>query len=304
MIIKAFNKVKMNIFEARKILGVGPDTDDENIKKQYKKLAMQYHPDKSDKSDSNEKFSKINEAYKILTHKKEHEPFGDGTDILKGFMNSFMNNFKEPIFTYHTANHNNQLHEIFITPLEYLKGTVKEVYVLDKELCNCDAKLCGYCSGSGFSLVNQYIMTPCIECMGEGWVKGCHRCNEGLIEISTKKNIHIPSCVKLNSNLVIDNVYINIKLHESGYFYNSGLLCYKMNISLGESILGIRKKFVDPYNKTHKINIQQSLNNNDGYRIVLENNVKMLLVFHVVIPKEISDLSRKKIMDIPELFTI
>ena len=63
-----------------KILGVGKNASDEEIKKSYRKLAMKYHPDhtKGDKS-AEEKFKKISEAYAVLSDKekrKEYDTFG------------------------------------------------------------------------------------------------------------------------------------------------------------------------------------------------------------------------------------
>ncbi len=57
-----------------KILGVSRDAKPEEIKKQYRKLAIKYHPDKThgDKQ-AEEKFKEINEAYEVLgdAHKRK-----------------------------------------------------------------------------------------------------------------------------------------------------------------------------------------------------------------------------------------
>ncbi|MDQ2891365.1 MAG: molecular chaperone DnaJ [Gemmatimonadota bacterium] len=48
-------------------LGVGRDASDDDIKKAYRKLAMQYHPDRNNGSaESEEKFKEITEAYDVL----------------------------------------------------------------------------------------------------------------------------------------------------------------------------------------------------------------------------------------------
>lgn len=80
-----------------KLLGVGKDASDEEIKKAYRKLAMKYHPDhaKDDKS-AEEKFKKISEAYAVLSDKekrKQYDEFGSTgfhqrysqEDIFRGF---------------------------------------------------------------------------------------------------------------------------------------------------------------------------------------------------------------------------
>ena len=54
------------------ILGIDSNTSSEDIKKCYKKLALQYHPDKNPGDlESEKKFKEISEAYQILTGKLE-----------------------------------------------------------------------------------------------------------------------------------------------------------------------------------------------------------------------------------------
>ena len=52
------------------ILGVSQNATEDEIKKAYRKLAIQYHPDKNpgDKK-AEEKFKEISEAYEIVTGK-------------------------------------------------------------------------------------------------------------------------------------------------------------------------------------------------------------------------------------------
>ena len=62
------------------VLGLNKGASDEDIKKAYRKLAMQYHPDRNaDDSKAEEKFKKVSEAYAVLSDKKkrgQYDQFG------------------------------------------------------------------------------------------------------------------------------------------------------------------------------------------------------------------------------------
>lgn len=79
------------------ILGVKKGASEEEIKKAYRKMAMQYHPDRNQgKKESEEKFKEVNEAYAVLSDRKkrrEYDTFGKTgfhkrytqEDIFRGF---------------------------------------------------------------------------------------------------------------------------------------------------------------------------------------------------------------------------
>ncbi|VEJ36061.1 Curved DNA-binding protein [Aedoeadaptatus ivorii] len=73
-----------------KILGVDKDADDKTIKKAYRKLAKQYHPDlHPDDQVAQEKFKEIGEAYEVLSDaekRKTYDTFGS-TGNFTGGMN-------------------------------------------------------------------------------------------------------------------------------------------------------------------------------------------------------------------------
>lgn len=62
------------------ILGVSRSADGAEIKKAYRKLAKQYHPDANPNKDTTEKFQEINRAYEVLNNpdlKKKYDMFGE-----------------------------------------------------------------------------------------------------------------------------------------------------------------------------------------------------------------------------------
>ncbi|KAH6820588.1 Chaperone DnaJ-domain superfamily protein [Perilla frutescens var. hirtella] len=95
------------------VLGVGTDASDEEIRRAYRKLAMQWHPDKWAKTPSllgeaKHKFQQIQEAYSVLSDRSKrmmydgglYNPVDDDDDV-EGFadfldeMVSLMNDARE-----------------------------------------------------------------------------------------------------------------------------------------------------------------------------------------------------------------
>ena len=54
------------------LLNVTKECDKVEIKKSYKKLAFEYHPDKNKDPTASDKFKEISEAYEILTNKDKY----------------------------------------------------------------------------------------------------------------------------------------------------------------------------------------------------------------------------------------
>jgi DnaJ-class molecular chaperone len=80
-----------------KILGVSEASSDEDIKKSYRKLAMQYHPDKNPGNvEAEQKFKEIAEAYEHLSDPKKKRAYDNGKKFGGG---AFGHDFFQDMFT-------------------------------------------------------------------------------------------------------------------------------------------------------------------------------------------------------------
>src|SRR5579884_2424204 len=69
-----------------KILGVGKNASDEEIKKAYRKLARRYHPDRnSGDKQAEERFKEISQAHDVLSDAEKRKAYDRGTGPLGGF---------------------------------------------------------------------------------------------------------------------------------------------------------------------------------------------------------------------------
>ena len=78
------------------ILGVGKNASDEDLKKQFRKLALAFHPDRNKSADASEKFKEINEAYQVLIDpekRKIYDQFGHAG--LEGKVGGFQGGFED-----------------------------------------------------------------------------------------------------------------------------------------------------------------------------------------------------------------
>src|SRR6266436_6043329 len=64
------------------ILGVSKTATADEIKKTYRKLAMQYHPDRNPGPEGEDKFKEIGEAYSVLSDKEKRAEYDKLRDAI------------------------------------------------------------------------------------------------------------------------------------------------------------------------------------------------------------------------------
>jgi molecular chaperone DnaJ len=174
------------------VLGVDEKATQAEIKKAYRKLAVEHHPDKGGSED---RFKEISEAYDTLGDEtkraqydnKRNNPFMNGGGGFNPFEDLFGSQFYQKRKTVP-----DKIIEVTVGAVEsYLGGDKVITYTKnDKcDLCNGgggDKTTCGSCSGQGFrnqtiggSMFQQVVRQICNNCKGSGFVYtrtcgGCH----------------------------------------------------------------------------------------------------------------------------------
>ena len=211
------------------VLGVARDAADADIKKAYRRLAMEYHPDRNpDNPDAEEKFKEASNAYKVLADPQQRArydqfgfegPRGQGfegfrgvDDIFSAFGDLFGDFFGGAGRRRRGPARGADLRlDLELTFAEAVHGTNREVEVTHRALCEtCNGsgakpgtqpETCRTCEGRGQVLHSQgffVIQTVCPACKGTGKVisQHCPDCGgDGTLETDSKLNVNVPAGV-------------------------------------------------------------------------------------------------------------
>ncbi len=210
------------------VLGVDRSAPQEEIKKVYRKLARQYHPDVSDAPDAETHFKEINEAYEVLSDSEKRAAYDRFGHAGLGGMGNFDFGFRDPFeifeqvfgsgFGFRTSTRRGPRrgadlrYDLRLSFEEAVFGCEKEIEVTRHEVCPmCQGSgaepgtspvRCSECNGSGQvrhvqrSILGSFVnVTTCPTCQGEGETTPipCSQCGgDKRIYTSRKLSVNIP----------------------------------------------------------------------------------------------------------------
>ncbi len=213
------------------VLGVTRSASEDELKKAFRRLAKQYHPDTNKEQGADARFIEINEAYEVLSDPQKRAAYdryghaglgngmGTGFGDFAGF--SSINDIFETFFAGTTASSQRRSgtqrgadlrYELTITFEEAVFGCQKEIELPRWETCSTcrgsgaqpgtSTSRCSACQGTGEirrvqqSIFGQFVnVTMCERCRGEGRVitTPCEKCRgQGRVRKATTLSMNCP----------------------------------------------------------------------------------------------------------------
>lgn len=217
------------------ILEIERTSDAGQIKQAYRKMALQYHPDRNDSKEAEELFKEASEAYEVLSDEEKraiydryghqgldqrgmHHGYADTNDIFSHFSDIF-----EDFFGMGGMGSSRRgrrggprqgrdlRYDLEIDFMEAYEGVEKKFTIKRPEACtDCDGrgipegatlKACTQCGGQGQLLHNQGFITissTCGACQGQGQIpeERCETCSgQGSVVQEKSLKVKVPAGV-------------------------------------------------------------------------------------------------------------
>lgn len=226
------------------VLGVSRNNSEEDIRKAFRKKALEYHPDRNKSPDAEKTFKEINEAYQVLSDpnkRAQYNQFGhagvksnggfdrpfDGFDVFGGFGDIF-----DSFFGGTSGNRTREAQRgadiqerVVLTFEESVFGAERQVDINRLEICQrCSGEgnepgtpinTCTTCSGKGQvrraqrSIFGQFTqVSVCSSCQGRGKIAqtGCNVCRGGSLERRKRTlTVKIPAGVESGMQVRLSN---------------------------------------------------------------------------------------------------
>jgi len=220
------------------VLGVSKTASADEIRKAYKKLAMQYHPDRNPSDEAQEKFKDITHAYEVLSDNEKRGIYDKyGEEGLQGGMGA---GFSDPMDIFSAffggrsrgesrgpAKGQDVMHQLTVSLEDLYNGATRKIRVTRTRICkSCEGsgatkkdavQTCASCKGSGRKVTIhqvapgfvQQMQTTCGDCQGEGKTVPdkfkCKNCNGRKVVSDVKTlEIGIDKGMKNNQKIVFE----------------------------------------------------------------------------------------------------
>jgi len=261
-------------------LGVQRNASSEEIKKAYRKLARELHPDVNPSEQAQEKFKSVTHAYEVLGDEQSRRSYDSGgSEAGFGFGDIFETFFggggsRGP--RSRAERGQDALLRVELTFVEAVFGVEKSIPVDTAVLCEtCNgscakpgtsAQVCDICRGAGQvqtqvrSLLGSVITSsPCGSCRGYGHIipEPCITCRgQGRVRARRDIELKIPAGVEDGLRLQLagsgevgfgggpsGDLYVDISLAPHQYFSRNGdeLVC-ELEVPLHDAVLGTMVK--------------------------------------------------------------
>ena len=212
------------------VLGVSRNASLEEIKKAYRKLALEWHPDRNKSPQAEERFKEINEAYEVLSDPEKraaYDQFGHaaftpgGMGGFEGFPGGFTRTYKKGPFTYTYTTFGSSPFEGFGFDFE---GFSDPFEIFEQ-----------FFGGSPFRETRQiprYGLTL-------SFLEAAKGCEKEIIIDGKKRKIRIPPGVEDGTRIKFSDFYVTIDVKPDKIFRREGDDVFvNQEISLGTAILG------------------------------------------------------------------
>ena len=253
------------------ILGVSKDATQEEIKRAYRRLALEYHPDKHPgNKEIEERFKEINEAYAVLSDPEKRAAYDRGQEVGEFSWSDLFSLFEQVfgIRPGRTPRGEDLEAEVEVELKDLLTGKEAEVHYARLVPCpDCQGAggsrlVCPSCGGRGVvetyrqGFFGSFVQrTTCPHCRGQGYVlkEACRTCGgRGRVSRRETLRVQVPPGMDEQALLRVPgmgnlapggpgDLYLRLKVRPHPKLEREGPhLLYRLRLGLAQAALGTR----------------------------------------------------------------